>query len=127
ARADFSSMTDLVPREEQVLGRLQRCQSRRGELLERAKGEGLPSNDLRTLTTAIPGPRRRELERRTHEAGERARLLAHQSLTNWVVVQRTLLHLSGMLEIIATGGRIKPTYGKEPASVTAGNFVDQAA
>ena len=45
------------------------------------------------------------------EAAERSRLLQHQSLTNWVLVQRSLLHLSQLIEIIATGGRPKPTYG----------------
>jgi hypothetical protein len=61
------------------------------------------------------------------EAADRSRLLQHQSLTNWVLVQRTLLHLSQMIEIIATGGRPKPTYEKGPGSNSGGALVDRAA
>ncbi len=61
------------------------------------------------------------------DARARARLLQHQSLTNWVFVQRTLIHLSQMLEIIATGGRLHPTYGKGDTADTSGNLVDQEA
>ena len=50
------------------------------------------------------------------EAANRSQFLQHQSLTNWVVVQRSLLHLSQLIEIIATGGRPKPTYGKGSGS-----------
>ncbi|MHC4407137.1 MAG: hypothetical protein ACYTG0_46590, partial [Planctomycetota bacterium] len=62
-----------------------------------------------------------------HEATGRARLLQHQSLTNWVVVQRTLIHLSQMLEIIATGGQKQPTYGKEELVEPHGALVDREA
>ena len=48
------------------------------------------------------------------------RLLQHHSLTNWVLVQRTLIHLSQVLEIIATGGRLKPTYGKDDSADSGG-------
>jgi hypothetical protein len=58
------------------------------------------------------------------EARSRTRLLQHQSLTNWVIIQRTLLHLSQVIEIIATGGRMQPTYDKNPAR---GALVDQTA
>jgi hypothetical protein len=51
----------------------------------------------------------------------------HHSLTNWVLVQRTLIHLSQMLEIIATGGRMKPTYGEGGRTDAGGSLVDQAA
>jgi len=54
-------------------------------------------------------------------------LLQHHSLVNWVVIQRTLLHLSQMLEIIATGGRLQPTYGKGESSTASGTLMDWAA
>ena len=54
------------------------------------------------------------------------RLLQHQSLTNWVLAQKALLHVAQMLEIIATGGRLKPTYGKDAWPRTPrGRLVDQ--
>jgi hypothetical protein len=41
-------------------------------------------------------------------------------------VQRTVLHLSQMLEIIATGGRTQPTYGNSPRAHRGGSLIDQA-
>jgi hypothetical protein len=61
------------------------------------------------------------------EATNRTRLLQHQSLTNWVLVQRSLLHLSQLIEIIATGGRLKPTYGNGSDRQSSGALVDRAA
>ena len=58
---------------------------------------------------------------------KRTRVLRHHSLTNWVLVQRTLIHLSQMLEIIATGGEMQPTYGKEESVHARGALVDRAA
>ena len=53
------------------------------------------------------------------------RLLQHHSLTNWVLVQKTLIHLSQLLEIIATGGRLQPTYSRDEAVRPPGALVDR--
>jgi hypothetical protein len=55
------------------------------------------------------------------------RLLQHHSLTNWVLAQRSLLHITQLLEIVATGGRLQPTYGKGASSHARGALVDQEA
>jgi hypothetical protein len=44
-----------------------------------------------------------------------------------VLVQRSLLHLSQLIEIIATGGRPQPTYGNGPERQNCGSLVDRAA
>ena len=112
---------------EQALGqRLQGCYHRRCEMLERAQRVGLPSDSLQALSGALPGKQRRQLEARVAEAAGKTRLLQHQSLTNWVVTQRSLLHLSHLLEIIATGGKLCPTYGREESSPTGGALLDRA-
>ena len=54
-------------------------------------------------------------------------LLQHHSLANWVLAQRSLLHISQLLEIIATGGRLRPTYGKSEPVLARGALVDQEA
>ena len=64
---------------------------------------------------------------RVSEAAKRAQLLKHTSFASWVFVQRSLIHLTRLLEIIATGGKPKPTYGREDSSHTGGALVDQAA
>ena len=55
------------------------------------------------------------------------RLLQHESLTNWVLAQRTLLHLSQMVEIIATGGHTKADIWKSREPGARGALVDRAA
>jgi len=62
-----------------------------------------------------------------HDAATRGRILQHKSLSNWVLVQRWLIHLSQLLEIIATGGQLQPTYGKDATNSSGGSLVDQAA
>lgn len=126
ATANLEGLAEIGQREQAVIEKLQQCLDRRQALLDRAADEGLPSDSIRSLTAALPQRDRRQLVGPLQQSSQRARLLQHHSLTNWVLVQRTLLHLSQMMEIIATGGRMKPTYGKgEP--LQAGALVDHAA
>ena len=62
-----------------------------------------------------------------NEAAAQMRLLQHQSLTNWVLAQRSILHLSQLLEIIATGGQLQPTYGRGDSPTPSGALVDKEA
>lgn len=126
ASADAAGLEQLAPTEQQLADRLQACYQRRLELLDRAKQCGLPGDSLRSLSGAIPGERRKEIQAQVDVAANKSRLLQHQSLTNWVVVQRTLLHLSQLLEIIATGGRLRPTYGTGAPVETGGALLDHA-
>jgi flagellar biosynthesis/type III secretory pathway chaperone len=125
--SDTAAMEALRDKEAELIGRLQACQERRQALLAQAAAEGLPASDLRSLADALPASERMALSPRIREAAARMRLLQHHSLTNWVLVQRTLIHLSQVLEIIATGGRLKPTYGKGDSVDSGGVLVDQAA
>jgi hypothetical protein len=124
--ADLEALAAMQSREAELVGRLQACHERRLALLARAANEGLPSANLTSLAAALPSEQRQHLTPQLREASARIRLLQHHSLTNWVLVQRTLLHLSQLLEIIATGGRLKPTYGKNDCAPTGGALVDQA-
>lgn len=122
--ADTQGLADLGTQEQKLIEKLQECLQRREALLKRAAEEGLPSDSIRSLAAALPGTSSETLAGQTREATRRARLLEHHSLTNWVLVQRTLIHLSQMLEIIATGGQMQPTYGKE-AVAAGGALVDR--
>jgi hypothetical protein len=124
--ADAAGLEQLVPTEQALAERLQACYQRRLELLDLAKRRGLPGDSLRALTGAIPGERRKQFQDQVEQAAGKSRLLQHQSLTNWVVVQRTLLHLSQLLEIIATGGRLRPTYGNGASASSGGALLDRA-
>ncbi len=123
--SNLEGLAAMGQREEAVIQRLQDCLARRQELLRRAAEEGLPSSSIRSLTTALSPQQRRQLKGPLQESSSRARLLQHHSLTNWVLVQRALLHLAQMVEIIATGGRMRPTYEKD-APAQGGVLVDHA-
>jgi flagellar biosynthesis/type III secretory pathway chaperone len=126
AAGDHDALAAVAGREQQLLDRLQACHERRQQLLARAGSEGLPADSIRSLTGHLPAERRGQVQAAVREASERSRILQHQSLTNWVLVQRSLLHLSQMIEIIATGGRARPTYGKGSDRAPSGALVDRA-
>lgn len=120
-----AALAEIAPREEAMIVRLRACQDHRRELLDRAANEQLPSDSIRALAKVVPEPARAEIAGHVDETARRFRLLSHHSLANWVLIQRSLLHLSQLLEIIATGGRKNPTYGKVEQS--GGSLLDQAA
>jgi flagellar biosynthesis/type III secretory pathway chaperone len=120
------SLGELEGRERELIERLEACQQRRGELLAQAEREGLPCENVRAAAAALPLASRRVMGPALHEAARRMRLLQHQSLVNWVLAQRAVLHVAQLLEIIATGGRTRPTYGKGEVATQGGSFVDQA-
>ncbi|MEN0110496.1 MAG: flagellar protein FlgN [Planctomycetota bacterium] len=126
AAGDQQGIAQMQPAEQRLADRLRDCQQRRQGLLAAADTLGLPSRDLRALAGAASPASRTALRRRVSEARARARLVQHQSLTNWVLVQRTLLHLSQMIEIIATGGEKAPTYQKSGPAAVGGALVDRA-
>jgi hypothetical protein len=124
---DGEGLASIVPREERLLARLQTCLDRRAELLALADRRGISHTSIRELADSLAGSKRSPLAKTVQQASSQARILQHNSVTNWVLVQRTLIHLSQMLEIIATGGRPQPTYGKGDAPSSSGALVDQAA
>jgi hypothetical protein len=126
-KKDLEGLNALVPEDENLITRLQACLKRREELLAQAQREGMPGDSIRSLTGALPPDRRGDLPQRLVQTSARARLLQNQSLTNWMVTQWALIHLSQMIEIIATGGRLQPTYGKGEPVTVSGGLVDRAA
>ena len=124
---DREGLAAIAGDEQHMLGVLQDCLNRRQALLARAAAEGRPAASLQALTNSLPPRQREPLARQVAAAGSRAKLLQTQSLTNWIVIQRTLIHLSQLLEIIATGGRIQPTYGKAGPSRSSGALLNQEA
>lgn len=125
---DVAQLAQSQPQEEALLARLRACHEQRMRLLAQAREAGLPGGSLAELAEAVPAPPPRlPLRRQFREAAHRARLLRHRSLANWVVAQRTLLHLTQLLEILATGGRDQPTYSKGCSAPTTGGLVDHEA
>jgi hypothetical protein len=137
AAVDVSGMTELQTREQSLLDRLQACHTRREELLSAARADGLPADSMTTLAQAASRQaagsastnqnQRDKLRKDLASSASRMRLLQTQSLTNWVIAQRSLLHVSQLLEIIATGGRLQPTYGVRESVHNRGGMVDHEA
>lgn len=127
ASNDLAQMTELQSQEAALCDRLQACHVRRAELLQQARIEGLPDDSLENLAGSLNSGNSGQLKRQVKTASRRMRLLQHQSLANWVLAQRTVLHLAQMLEIIATGGRLQPTYGRGDEAVSRGALVDREA
>lgn len=117
ASGDMAGMNALASREAQLCDRLEACHRERSRLLHSAASCGLPGDSMTSLASALPG-HPAGLDKQVKEASQRMRLLQHPGLTNWVLAQRTLLHLSQLLEAIASGERVQPTPTR-PA--TAGN------
>lgn len=123
---DHAALAALARREEELGAELFACHELRNQLLAQADAEGLPGKSLADLTEALPpGPSNR-LRGPVAQARDRSRLIRHECLAQWVTVQRTVLHLSQMLEIIATGGRSLPTYGNGAVASRGGSLIDQA-
>jgi hypothetical protein len=123
--SDTAGLAALGEEEARLVESLQECLDRREELLDRGRQEGLSADNLRSLCAKLPGQAKSDLSYRFRLASHRARLLQHHSLTNWVLVQKTLIHLSQLLEIIATGGRLQPTYSRDEAVRATGALVDR--
>ncbi|ADB17037.1 FlgN family protein [Pirellula staleyi DSM 6068] len=127
ARLDLEQMHALQSTELEVSSRLEACHAKRNELLATAAKEGLPHDSITQLSKTMPARDRKVVEQRIAQSSAQMRLLQHQSLTNWVAAQRALLHVSQLLEIIATGGRPEPTYGDSQPLHGRGSLVNQEA
>jgi flagellar biosynthesis/type III secretory pathway chaperone len=127
ASKNYTVLSECTAQESDLLARLEACHACRQELLEAARAEGRPASTVEELAGSIETPRRKELRREVTEARRRMRLLQHQSLANWVVAQRTLIHLSQLIEVVATGGKMRSTYGTAEPSLCGGSLVDHQA
>ena len=125
ADCDSDGMRAMQPREEALNEKLQNIHHQRATLLDRAQQQGISVDSLQSLASELPPTEPSDLEDRLQDVSGKMRLLQHQSLTNWVLAQRSLLHVSQLLEIIATGGRLQPTYGKGAAVPPSGALVDR--
>jgi hypothetical protein len=124
---DLTSLAEIQIREEQLAERLKRCQEQRSDLLAAARKAGLAGDSLGKLVGVASGRNCSKLGEQVNAASARMRLLRNESITNWVLAQRALLHVSQLVEIIATGGRLQPTYGEGESVHSRGSLVNHEA
>ncbi len=127
ARGDRQAMAELQEEEQGLCERLQACHDRRKAMLDEADQQGLPAGTLGDLASAVKQHGGGDLRGRVKSVSSRAGLLQHNCLANWVLAQKALLHASQMLEIIASGGRLQPTYSNRVDRAAGGTLVDQEA
>lgn len=127
AGGDVGGMDEGQVREEALGERLEACLQRRTDLLASAGRDGLVADNLFDLAARVDRDPGRGLAGRVRDTSRRMRLVQDESLTNWVLAQRSLLHVSQLLEIIATGGRLQPTYLSGDSVHARGALVDQEA
>ena len=126
SRGDLSELEQVGASEQAIHAELERCLDRREALLQEARESGMRGETLSEVARHLPSAGTRELDRKLGDSRRLVEEVRLESLTNWVVAQRSLLYVSQMLEIIATGGRIRPTYSQSDA-LTRGSLVDQEA
>ncbi len=128
AARNLGAFPSLQRQEEALSVRLSELQQRRARLLEQAAREGWKADNLQGLAKKLDSEKQGKLHSQVNQVAGRMQMLQHAALTNWVIAQRSLLHISQMLEILATGGRLLPTYDPcGPAPGWSGGLVDQEA
>jgi|GEM_PF-5973772 len=126
---DIDAITALIAREETLAGKLNECSERREVLLKIAKKVGVKAASVRAVVSSLPSKNRASLEAKIGKIERQAKMLKSQNLTNLLVIQKTLLHLSKMVEIIATGSPEKTIYSNGQSGSTSdcsGKLVDHA-
>jgi hypothetical protein len=127
AHNSLEEIQGLQVKEQQLSEQLESCHSRRQQLLENAKQRGMPGDSIAGLSKALPTQTRDRVGRRVRRVKRQTQLVQNECLTNWVLTQRSLLHLSQLMEIFAGGGKTRPTYGKDFAESARGGLVDGEA
>ncbi|MDR1492431.1 MAG: flagellar protein FlgN [Planctomycetaceae bacterium] len=127
---DIAAIEAMIPQERQAAETLQQRLAEREKLLQDAAAEGLPSESLETLAHAVVSESDDEFWRMFRTAQYQSQLLRQRNITNWVVAQRGLLHVSQMLDVIASRGQPRPTYARSHGKSTGtvgGSLMDRKA
>ncbi len=125
AQNDRAALSATQLEETALLERLEGCHRRREDLIRRARQVAPHIHSLRELACWLPAGTEGETRQRVERLAARMKLLQHESLSHWVLAQRSLIHLAQMLEVLASGGRLKPTYGPDTLPVHQGALVDE--
>lgn len=128
-RPDKATLDAIGIEENEVLEQLRQILRRRESILLRAEREGTAADTLQELCERL-FPKNSACFQQLEETRQRSQRIRFLALTNWTMTQRSIVHLSHILELIETRGEGKTTYspqnGKETTS-SSGGFVDRVA
>lgn len=129
-RPEKAALDALAVEENQVLQELRAVLERREELLARAAEQGLEGDSIEVLCEKLFAGRF-EVRKILELSKRRLQEIRYLAGTNWTITQKSLVHLSQMLELIATGGQGKTTYAppntQNATTGSGGGFVDRVA
>lgn len=116
--------------EQNALELLRKAIRRREEILLDAQNRGYEADTIEILCEKIFS-NSSEYRPSLDAVMEQTRQIRYLALANWTITQRSIIHLSQILEIIETRGQGKTTYspqnGKESTQNSGGGFVDRVA
>ncbi|EAQ82414.1 flagellar export chaperone FlgN [Blastopirellula marina] len=124
---DIPGMEATQLRELDLIQRLEQLRDTRHDLLLSAQQQGLPGDSIESLAVLADGAEGEKLREIASTAKRRMRTIQNETLVNFVLAQRSVLHLSQILQIIATGGKLQPTYEQENSAHQGGTLVDHEA
>ena len=111
--------------EQSALEQLRSALEKREEVLQAAKQEGIHVDSIPMLCDRL-FPKNFEIRKLLDRANSRSRRLRFVALTNWTMSQKSMIHLSQLLELIETRGQGKATY-KPTKGSEGGGLVDRVA
>ncbi|MGL6225438.1 MAG: flagellar export chaperone FlgN [Thermoguttaceae bacterium] len=114
AQSKTEEIEAMKEHESQVLAKMTLLLQQREKMLQIAKAENLPHDSIESLAQRIDleSPENNRLGEKCRQSVHQARLLQHQSLTNWVLTQRSLIHVAQVLEMISSRGKPRGTYNR---------------
>lgn len=128
AASDVAQIKAIEAEEQAVLELLKTCLDRRERLLREAAAGGYEAGTIEDLVALLP--ENDELKRLVRQSISRTRQIRFQSLTNWMLTQRSILHLNQLVELIVMNGGAAPTYNRDKKRDTGesgGRLVDRVA
>lgn len=128
AHSDIAAIKAITEEERGAVEQMEGCLERRTELLTRAEEAGFKAESIERLCEMLPD--NEALRAQVKRSQQRTRLIRFQSLTNWVLTQRSLIHLNQLIELIEMKGGSAPTYTREnkrETGSTGGSLVDRVA
>lgn len=129
AKRSLEEARALDAREAELVERLKHCVERRQGLLADPGLNETRQPTLKRLVESIGKPNEEAadggLSRRFDAAERNNRELRMRSVSAWVLAQRSVVHWSQMLEIVAAQGQNVPTYKRDRKLRSRGALIDQ--
>ncbi len=120
-----NALADIEAEERDALAGLRSALEKREEILREAERAGIGADSIQSLCETL-FPNNFEVRKLLDMAQNRSRQLRFLALTNWTMSQKSMIHLSQLLELIETRGQGKTTY-KPTKGTEGGGLVDRVA